>query len=95
MRQSRRRAPISQAAGATPGSDRPRPLHDLVRAGKAQQVHLYRLSSRTRDDGDWRLLSRPLPPPTRERILLGTDSTPKNYAGAVRGLYSTTKVVAK
>jgi DNA primase len=37
--QSRRRAPVLQPAGATPGSDSSRSLHDLVRAGKAQQAY--------------------------------------------------------
>jgi len=53
--QSRRRAPVLQPAGATPRSDSSRSLHDLVRAGKAQQAYLYRLSAqRTRHDGDRR-----------------------------------------
>ena len=54
--QSRRRAPVLQPDGATPGSDSSRSLHDLVRAGKTQQAYLYRLSAqRTRHDGDRRL----------------------------------------
>ena len=39
--QSRRRAPVLQPAGATPGSDSSRSLHDLVSAGKAQQAYIY------------------------------------------------------